>query len=398
ALRQAITYTVKSLSDWVKLHGQDISSLVNPLIDKTVQDVMPSVRDAVQKKAAVLARNKAQDIDFNKLAAELAVAFVNRFDPDTLTSGALKVEPKSRVARELPKILCFLMQTAATYECLGGNLTEPVEIDRVEIDGRVFKNIKAHLMKMKDGSIQVRKMDLVFEDADKIDIDIEMTGISISYQLPEKSKLYRVALLSAAPMMSPADLARSLLDTFVPENIEFNIDQISGEFHDDVLDGPGEDTVGFGLSDIKFSLRLHKYYPKPYMDISVGPKDGHKAIEAIKVKVAGQGVVDHIEADINVDRHRNGFADVKVLVEPARLNRFAGWLLGGPIKVEAKAAINNGIGTLDDIESIRISAARFGGVCNALLKNTIKAFNPGFTLGDDGKAVIKLKLALFSEE
>ncbi|KEI73036.1 hypothetical protein GV64_22010, partial [Endozoicomonas elysicola] len=406
ALRQIITYTVKSLSDWVQHHykdkdkdkSEDISSLVNHFIDKTVQDVMPLVSDAVQKKAAVLAQKEAQKIDFNKLAAELAVAFVNRFDPDTLTSGALKVEPKSRVARELPKILCFLMQTAEAYECLGGDLTEPVEIDRIEIDGRVFKNIKAHLIKMKDGSIQVRKMDFVFEDADKVDIDIEMTGVSISYQLPEKSKLYKAALLSAAPMMSSADLARYLLDTMMPEKVDFNIDQITGEFHDDVLDGPGEDTVSFGLSDIKFSLRLHKYYPKPYMDISVGPKDGHKAIESIKVKVAGQGVVDHVEADINVDRHRNGFADVKALVEPARLNRFSGWLIGGAIKVEAKAAINNGIGTLDDIESIRVHAPRFGGICNALLKNTIKAFNPGFTLGDDGKAVIKLKLALFSEE
>ena len=398
ALRQTITYTVKSLSDWVQNHGADISSLVNPLIDKTVQDVMPSVRQAVQDKALLLARNKAQDIDFNKLAAELAVAFVDHIDPDTLTSGALKVEPKSSVVRELPKILCFLMQTAETYECLGGNLMEPIKIDRVEIDGRVFKDIKAQLIRMADGSIRIRKMDLKFEDVDKIDIDIEIAGISISYQLPEKSKLYRAALLSSAPMMRPADLARSLFDAFVPERIDFNIDQITGEFHDDILDGPGEDTLGFGLSDIKLSLRLHKYYPKPYMDISVGPKDGHKTIESIKVKVAGQGVVDHIEADINVDRHRNGFADVSVLVDPGRLNRFAGWLIGGPIKVEAKAAINNGIGTLPDVGAINVHAPRFGGICNALIKNTIKAFNPGFRLGDDGKPVIKLKLTLFSEE
>ena len=332
-------------------------------------------------KALLLARNKAQDIDFNKLAAELAVAFVDHIDPDTLTSGALKVEPKSSVVRELPKILCFLMQTAETYECLGGSLMEPIKIDRVEIDGRVFKDIKAQLIRMADGSIRIRKMDLTFEDVDKIDIDIEIAGISISYQLPEKSKLYRAALLSSAPMMSPADLARSLFDAFVPERIDFNIDQITGEFHDDILDGPGEDTLGFGLSDIKLSLRLHKYYPKPYMDISVGPKDGHKTIESIKVKVAGQGVVDHIEADINVDRHRNGFADVSVLVEPGRLNRFAGWLIGGPVKVEAKAAIKNGIGTLPDVGAIHVHAPRFGGICNALIKNTIKAFNPRLPFG-----------------
>ena len=398
ALTQGITYTVKCLSGWVQHHGADISSLVNPLIDKTVQDVMPSVSDAVQKKAAVLARKEAQKIDFNKLAAELAVAFVDRFDPDTLTSGALKIEPKSSVAKELPKVLCFLMQTAETYECLGGNLMEPVKIDRVEIDGRVFKDIKAQLIKMADGSIRIRKMDLKFEDINKIDVDIEIAGISISYQLPEKSKLYRAALLSSAPMMSPADLARSLFDAFVPEHIDFNIDQITGEFHDDILDGPGEDTLCFGLSDIKLSLRLHQYYPKPYMDISVGPKDGHKTIESIKVKVAGQGVVDHIEADINVDRYRNGSADVRVQVEPGRLSRLAGWLLGGPVEIEAKSSINNAIGTLNGVESIRVRAPRFGGICNALVKNTIKAFNPDFSLGDDGNPVLKLKLALFSEE
>ncbi|USE38212.1 hypothetical protein [Endozoicomonas sp. SCSIO W0465] len=398
ALTQAITYTVKWLSGWVRDHGADISSLLNPLIDKKVQEVMPSVRQAVQDKALLQARNKAQAIDFNKLAAELAVAFVDRFDPDTLTSGVLKVEPKHSVAKELPKILCFLMQAAETYECLSGNLNEPIQFDRVVINGRVFKNIKAHLIKMKDGSIQVRKMDLVFEDADKIDIDIEMTGISISYQLPEKSQLYKASLLSAAPMMRPADLARNLFNTFIPEHIDFNIDQISGEFHSNVLDGSGEDTVGFGLSRLKFSLNLHKYYPKPYMDISVGPQDRDKTIESIKVNVAGRGVVDYVEADINVDRHRNGYADVTALLEPARLHRFAGWLAGGPVKVNAKFSINNAIGRLDDIESIRVNAARFGWIYNALLKNTVKANNPGFTLLNDGKAVIKLKLSLFCEE
>lgn len=398
ALTQAMTYTGRWLSGWVRDHGADISSMVNPLIDKTVQDVMPSVRQAVQDKALLLAQNKAQDINFNRLAAELAVSFVNRFDPDKLTTGVLKVEPKSSVARELPKILCFLMQTAETYECLGGNLNEPVRIDRVVIDGRVFKNIEAYLVRMKDGSIQIRKMDLVFVNADNIDVDIEMAGVSISYQLPEKSKLYKAALLAAAPMMKPADLAERIFDTFIPDHIDFNVDQISAEFRDAILDGPGDDVIGVGLSNLKFSLRLHKYYPKPYMEINAGPQDGHKTIESVKVNVTGEGLVDYVEADIHIDRHRNGFADVTARLEPARVNGFADWLLGGAIKIEAKLAVNNAIATLDDIDSIHVRAARFQGLCSVLLKNTIRANNPGFTLGNDGRAVIKLKLAPFSEE
>ncbi|WP_422449991.1 hypothetical protein [Endozoicomonas sp. ALB091] len=397
-LTRAMTYTGNCCSGWVRDHGADISSLVNPLIDKTVEEVMPSVRQAVQDKALLLARNKAQDIDFNKLAAELAAAFAHRFDPGKITSGVLQVQPKSCVARELPKILCFLMQTTETYESLGGNLNEPVKIDRVIIDGRVFKNIQAYLTKMKDGSIQIRKMDLIFENENQVDVDIEVTGVTISYQLPEKSKLYKAALLAAAPAMSPADLARSLLETFTPDHIDFNVDQITGEFHDNILDGPGEDILSFGLSNLKLSLNIHKYAPRPYIDISAGPQDGHPTIESVKVNLAGHGLVDHVEADIHLDRHRNGYADVTTLLKPDRLSRFAGWLIGGPIKVDAKVAINNTTGTLDDIESIRVHAGRFGKVCKAMFKNTLKAYNPGLTLADDGKAVIKLKLTLFSEE
>ncbi|WP_219622224.1 hypothetical protein [Endozoicomonas acroporae] len=397
-LTRAMTYTGNWFSGWVRDHGADISSLVNPMIDKTVDEVMPSVRQAVQDKALLLARNKAQDIDFNKLAAELATAFAHRFDPGKITSGVLQVQPKSCVARELPKILCFLMQTTETYESLGGNLNEPVKIDRVIIDGRVFKNIQAYLTKMKDGSIQIRKMDLIFENENQVDVDIEVTGVSISYQLPEKSQLYKAALLAAAPAMSPADLARSLLETFTPDHIDFNVDQITGEFHDNILDGPGEDILSFGLSNLKLSLNIHKYAPRPYIDISAGPQDGHPTIESVKVNLAGHGLVDHVEADIHLDRHRNGYADVTTLLKPDRLSRFAGWLIGGPIKVDAKVAINNTTGTLDDIESIRVHAGRFGKVCKAMFKNTLKAYNPGLTLADDGKAVIKLKLTLFSEE
>ncbi|WP_257266025.1 hypothetical protein, partial [Endozoicomonas sp. ONNA2] len=306
--------------------------------------------------------------------------------------------PKKCVARELPKILCYLMQTAQTYESMGGNLNEPVKIDRVIIDGRVFKNIEAYLIKMKDGSIQIRKMDLVFENENRVDVDVEVTGVSIAYQLPEKSKLYKAALLAAAPGMSPADLARNVLDTFLPEHIDFNIDQISAEFHDNILDSSKVDILSFGLSRVKLSVNLHKYLPRPYIDISVGPRDGHKKVESIKFNVTGQGVVDHVEANISLDRHRHGVADVTALLEPARLNGFAGWLLGGPVKINTKVAINDGIAKLDDIDSIRVRAGRFGRVCKALVKNTIQANNPGFTLADDGRAVIKLKLTLFSEK
>ena len=180
--------------------------------------------------------------------------------------------------------------------------------------------------------------------------------------------------------------------------IDFNIDQISAEFHDNILDSSKVDILSFGLSRVKLSVNLHKYLPRPYIDISVGPRDGHKKVESIKFNVTGQGVVDHVEANISLDRHRHGVADVTALLEPARLNGFAGWLLGGPVKIKTKVAINDGIGKLDDIDSIRVRAGRFGKVCKALVKNTIQANNPGFTLADDGRAVIKLKLTLFSEK
>ncbi len=399
ALAQTISYTVRWFSGWVQCHGQEVSSLINPFISKTVQDLMPSVRKAAQDKALLLAQHKAQDVDFNKLAAELARNFSDHLDLASHTSGVVKVGPNTNVAKELPKILCFLMQSAETYECLGGNLNDPVEIDHLEIDGCEFNNIRAELVRKSDGTIQIRCLSFVFRDADNNDMDIKMTGVSFSYQLPEKSKLYKAALLCGVSTMSSEDSARSLFDSFVPESISINVDQVTGEFHDDVFDGPNKDTIDFALSNLKFTIRLHKYYPKLYMDVKVGQQETGKPMGPIKAYVKGHGFIEYIDADIHIDQNRNGYVDVKAQADPAKLNRLTGWLIGGKIHVVTKLPVKNGTAILDDVDAIGVSSdCRLGWFCNALLKNTLKANNPGFVLGDDGKGIIKLKLTLLSEE
>ena len=399
ALAQTISYTVRWFSGWVQCHGQEVSSLINPFINKTVQDLTPSVRKAAQDKALLLAQHKAQDVDFNKLAAELAKNFSDHLDLASHTSGVVKVGPNTNVAKELPKILCFLMQSAETYECLGGNLNDPIEIDHLEIDGREFNNIRAELVRKSDGTIQIRCLSFVFRDADNNDMDIKMTGVSFSYQLPEKSKLYKAALLCGVSTMSSEDSARSLFDSFVPESISINVDQVTGEFHDDVFDGPNKDTIGFALSNLKFTIRLHKHYPKLYMDVKIGQQETGKPMGPIKAYVKGHGFIEYIDADIHIDQNRNGYVDVKAQADPAKLNRLTGWLIGGKIHVVTKLPVKNGTAILDDVDAIGVSSdCRLGWFCNALLKNTLKANNPGFVLGDDGKGIIKLKLTLLSEE
>nr|MDT0253981.1 hypothetical protein [Endozoicomonas sp.] len=89
ALTHATACSVRWFADWARQHKLEITSLAEPFIEKTVQDVMPAVKTAVKNKAITLAQNKAQAIDFNTLAAELAVAFADRFDPSSLSTGVV---------------------------------------------------------------------------------------------------------------------------------------------------------------------------------------------------------------------------------------------------------------------------------------------------------------------
>lgn len=392
ALDHAITGAVGSVAQELSKHQQQICALAEPLISATVDKAMPAVEKAVQNKALVLAQNKAQDIDFNRLAAELAVAFAEHLDLDNATGGAVKVGPDTSITREIPRLLCLLMQSAETYRCLGGSLTEPVLIDHLTIGGVQFNNIQAHLAQMHDGSVQIQHMSLVFRDENGVDMEIVLTGVTLRAQWPESSKLYKAALLSGASVMNPTDAAASLFNAFTPDSIDIKIGHVSGEFQDALLDGPHDDTVGFGLSNLELDVRLHKYYPRLYTDIRVCPN------ESIVASVEGQGLVEHIDASIKIDANREGYVDVQGRADPGRLNRLLRWLIGGKIHVLTRIPVHNGIATLDDIDSITaLTDRRFSGLCNAVLKNTLKANHPELTPGEDGKEVIKLKLALFAE-
>ena len=392
SLDRALTGVASWVADQLPAHQDQITALTEPLFSENVTKAMPAVAKAVQNKALTLAQSKVQDIDFNRLAAELSVAFAEHLDLDNATDGAVKVGPGTSIPKELPRLLCLLMQSTEAYRCLGGSLTEPVLIDHLSIGSAQFNNIRVQLTQMRDGSVRIHKMDLVFRDDNGVDMDIELTGVSLRAQWPKNSKLYKAALLSGAAMMSPADAAASLFNAFTPDSIDLRIDHISGEFQDALLDGPHNDTVGFGLSDLELDVRLHKYYPSLYTDIRVRPN------ESIVASVRGQGLVEHIDANIKIDANRAGYVDVQGRADPGRLNRLLRWLVGGKIHVCARIPVHNGIATLDDINGITaLTDRRFSGLCNAVLKNTLRANHPELTLGEDGKEVIKLKLALFAE-
>ena len=392
AMDRALSGATAWVADQLPAHQEQITALTEPLINENVAKAMPAVAKAVQNKALIMAQGKVQDIDFNRLAAELSVAFAEQLDLDNATDGAVKVGPGTSISKELPRLLCLLMQSAETYRCLGGSLSEPVSIDHLTIGSAQFKNIRAQLTQLPDGSVRIQQMDLVFRDDHGVDMDIELTGVSLNAQWPKNSKLYKAALLSGAAMMSPADAAASLFNAFTPDSIDIRIDHISGEFQDALLDGPHDDTVGFGLSDLELDVRLHKYYPSLYTDIRVRPN------ESIVASVRGQGLVEHIDANIKIDANRAGYIDVEGRADPGRLSRLLRWLVGGKIHVCARIPVHNGIATLDDITSITaLTDRRFSGLCNAVLKNTLRANHPELTPGEDGKEVIKLKLALFAE-
>ncbi len=392
ALNHVLAGAVGWVVDELPKYQQHITALTEPLIRETVGQAMPAVERAVQNKALMLAQNKAQDIDFNRLATELSVAFAEHLDLDSATSGAVKVGPNTNVAKELPRLLCLLLQSAETYRCLGGDLNEPVLIDHLAIGDAEFNNVRAQLVQQPDGSVHIHQMNFTFRDANGIDMDIEMAGITLHAQWPESSKLYKAALLSGTSMMSPADAAASLFNTFTPDSIDIKIDQITGEFQNALFNGPHDETIGFGLSQLEFDVRLHKYYPKLYADIRVCPR------EAIIASVRGQGLIEHIDANIQIDANREGHIDIQGQADPGRLSRVLKWLIGGKIQVNARVPVHAGIAALDDINGITaVTEGRFSGACKAILKNTLRTNHPELVPGEDGKDVIKLKLALFAE-
>ena len=392
ALDRALHGTVGWLSQQLPTHQQQICALTEPLISATLDKAMPAVEKALQNKALVMARGKAQDIDFNRLATELAAAFAEHLDLDSATDGAVKVGPGTNITKELPRLLCLLVHSAETFTQLGGSFIEPVSIDHLTIGEIQFNNIVAQLTRNPDGSVQIQQMGFVCRDKTGVDMEIALTGVTLRPQWPESSKLYKAALLGGVSAMSPADAAACLFKAFTPDSIDIKIGHISGEYQDALLDGPHDDTVGFGLSDLDLDVRLHKYYPRLYTDIRVRPK------ESIIASVRGEGLVEHIDATIKIDANRNGYVDVRGQADPGRLNRLLRWLIGGKIHVYANIPVQNGIATLNDIESITaLTDRRFSGLCNAVLKNTLRANHPELTTGDDGKEVIKLKLALFNE-
>ena len=392
ALDRALQGIVGWLSQQLPTHQQQICALTEPLISATLDKAMPAVEKAVQNKALVMARGKAQDIDFNGLATELAAAFAEDLDLDSATDGAIKVGPGTNISKELPRLLCLLMHSAETFTQLGGSFIEPVSIDHLTIGEIQFNNIVAQLTRKPDGSVQIQQMGFVCRDKNGVNMEIALTGVTLRPQWPESSKLHKAALLGGVSAMSPADAAASLFKAFTPDSIDIKIGHISGEYQDALLDGPHDDTVGFGLSDLELDVRLHKYYPRLYTDIRVRPK------ESIIASVRGEGLVEHIDATIKIDAHRNGYIDVRGQADPGRLNRLLRWLIGGKIHVYANIPVQNGIATLNDIDSITaLTDRRFSGLCNAVLKNTLRANHPELTTGDDGKEVIKLKLALFNE-
>lgn len=392
ALDRALHGTVGWLSQQLPTHQQQICALTEPLISATLDKAMPAVEKAVQNKALIIAQAKAQDIDFNRLATELAGAFAEHLDLDSATDGAVKVGPGTSITKELPRLLCLLMHSAETFTQLGGSFTDPVSIDHLSIGEIQFNNIVAELTRKPDGSVQIQQMGFVCRDKNGVNMEIALTGVTLRPQWPESSKLYKAALLGGVSAMRPADAAASLFKAFTPDSIDIKIGHISGEYQDALLDGPHDDTVGFGLSDLELDVRLHKYYPRLYTDIRVRPK------ESIIASVRGEGLVEHIDATIKIDTNRNGYIDVRGQADPGRLNRLLRWLIGGKIHVYANIPVQNGIATLNDIESITaLTDRRFSGLCNAVLKNTLRANHPELTTGDDGKEVIKLKLALFNE-
>ncbi len=393
-MKEVSHQVVQSLSDWSKQNREAMVAELSSHADQMIDAAAPVIHEEIRKVALSNAARKVDQMDVSKLAEKVAQAIPETFDFEKMTEGVVSIGKKTCIPKELPKVLCFLIQKVELYKALGGKVEEGMYVDRLIIDGDCFKDIKAKLKVMADGSIRVDKLSFEMPNQPTPDdsLEISASDVSLDYQLPENSKLRKAAILAAAGSLTTENLASTLFKEFFPNKVHMTAGKIKGGFKDYWAYDQSTAAINFDISDIEADFNVQKHYPTGYMDMNI------HAPREVNLDVSSDGIVKLIQGTLKLDNERNGHADICFIFDPTRQSKLIHWLVGD-VRVEAGFTVKNGVGYLDNTGALKIDCDRpfFQPLCHAMIKNTIKACIPGVFKLREGH-VLKLKAKLFNEK
>ncbi|WP_299725469.1 hypothetical protein [uncultured Endozoicomonas sp.] len=393
-MKEVSHQVVQSLSDWSKQNREAMVAELSSHGDQMIDAAAPVIHEEIRNVALLNAARKVDQMDVSELAEKVAQAIPETFDLEKMTEGVVSIGKKTCIPKELPKVLCFLIQKVELYKALGGKAEEGMYVDRLIINGDSFENIKAKLKVMADGSIRVDKLSFEMPNQPTPDdsLEISASDVSLDYQLPENSKLRKAAILAAAGSLTTENLASTLFKELFPNKAHITAGKIKGGFKDYWTYDQSTAAINFDISDVEADFNVQKHYPAGYMDMNI------HAPREVNLDLSSDGIVKLVQGALKLDNERNGHADISFIFDPTRQSKLIHWLVGD-VRVKARFIVKNGVGYLDSTDNLKIDCDRpfFQPLCHAMIKNTIKACDPGVFRLREGH-VLKLKAKLFNEK
>ena len=409
-LERSVTSCVQWAGQFIHDHEQSMSSLAEPNINSVIEAQKGYVVQAVKEYFLLEASQETRNLNFNVLAADVAELFAKKeIDPETLSSGYVKVEPAETIPDALPKVLCFLAQTAEMYQRMGGKLEGPVDLQKLSFGNLELGPLTVTFQSGDDGRVNIKRMTGLVTGLpnERRALSFDVRNVTFDYRLPELSPLKRAALISAASTMPPEKTAPALLDAFFPEMVTVGIGKVEGGLGKQEKSGGQTREVthgerfGFSLENALFKVNFTKYYPKLKQNVSIQPAIQTPNPSATVVCTCEDSeYLKSAELMFKFDSDRTGAVEAVGVVDTGKIHWLLGWIVGA-LNIRSTFHVEGGAVSLNS-DSYELSVEAEGllarPVCSSLIQNSLSSGESKVVEQTDGTHAFALKLRLFSEQ
>ncbi len=407
-LERSVTRCVQWAGQFIHDHEQSVSSLAEPYISSVIEAQKGYVVQAAKEYFLLEASQETRNLNFNVLAADVAELFAKKeIDPETLSSGYVKVEPAETIPDVLPKVLCFLAQTAEMYQRMGGKLEGPVELQKLSFGGLELGPLTVTFKPGDDGCVYIECMTGLVTGLpnEHRTLSFDVRGVTFDYRLPELSPLKRAALISAASTMPPEKTAVALFDAFFPEMVTVGIGKVEGGLGKQEKSGGQTREVthgerfGFSLENALLKVNFTKHYPKLKQDVSIQP-DHQNPSATVVCTCEDSGHLKSAELAFKFDGDRMGTVEAVGVVDTGKIHWLLGWIVGA-LNIRSTFHVEGGAVSLNSDRyelSVEAEGLLARPVCSSLIQNSLNSGESKVVEQTDGTHAFALKLRLFSEQ
>ena len=407
-LERSGTRCVQWAGQFIHDHEQSVSSLAEPYINSVVEAQKGYVVQAAKEYFLLEASQEARHLNFNVLAADVAELFAKKeIDPEKLSSGYVKVEPAEIIPDVLPKVLCFLAQTAEMYQRMGGELEGSVDLQKLSFGDLELGPLTVVFKPGDDGRVNIERMTGLVtglpNECRALSFDVR--NVTFDYRLPELSPLKQAALISAASTMPPEKTAPALFDAFFPEMVTVGIGEVEGNLgKQEKSDGQIREVAhgerfGFSLANALLKVNFTKHYPKLKQDVSIQP-DNQNPSATVVCTCEDSGYLKSAELMFKFDGDRTGAVEAVGVVDTGKIHWLLGWIVG-TLNIRSSFHVEGGAVSLssDRYElSVEAEGLLARPVCSSLIQNSLNSGESKVVEQTDGTHAFALKLRLFSEQ